>query len=155
MSHFYPGLKLTSFKELPLPIFISSLFVNQDILYFFQRLPLFIELMPHLSHVKQIYSQPMHLTHELIQWIQITRGRAHFNRDSTVKRLAPSFEPVIFRPRSSLICSCTFLTGLGHFQGSTRSGPIQVASTLGDRFAAVTSKLYRTQPRLSQSLYTL
>ena len=45
---------------------------------------LFIELMLHLSHVKQI-SQSIHLTHELIMCIQITRGKVHFNRDSTVK----------------------------------------------------------------------
>ena len=36
---------------------------------------LFIELMPQLSNVKQMYSQPMHLTHELILCIQITKGR--------------------------------------------------------------------------------
>ena len=68
--------------------------------------------------------------------------------------LALSFKPVTFRPKS-LICSCTFLTGFGHFHGSSPLGPIQVASTLGDRFAAVTSKLSRTQSRLSQSLYAL
>ena len=92
----------------------------------------------------------MHLIHELILCMQITRGRVHFNRDSTAKSLC-----LTFRHRSSLICSCTFLTGFGHFHGSTRSGPIQVASTLGDRFAAVASKLSGTQSRLSQSLYTL
>ena len=34
---------------------------------------LFIELMSHLSHV--MYTQPIHLTHELLFCIQITRGR--------------------------------------------------------------------------------
>ena len=51
--------------------------------------------------------------------------------------------------------SRTILTGFGHFHGSIRSGPIQVASTLGDHFAAVASKLSGTQSRLSQSLYAL
>ena len=46
---------------------------------------LFIELLSHLSHVKQMYIQPIHLTHELILFIQITRGRLHFNRYSAVK----------------------------------------------------------------------
>ena len=36
---------------------------------------LFIELMLHLSRVKQMYSQPILLTHELILCIQITRRR--------------------------------------------------------------------------------
>ena len=46
---------------------------------------LFFELMSHLSHVKQMNSQPVHLTHELILCIQITRGRIKFNGDSTGK----------------------------------------------------------------------
>ena len=41
--------------------------------------------MSHLSHLKQMYSQSIQLTHELILCIQITRGRVHFNRDSTAK----------------------------------------------------------------------
>jgi hypothetical protein len=32
-----------------------------------------------------MYSQPRHLTYELILCIQITRGRVHFNGDSTAK----------------------------------------------------------------------
>ena len=32
---------------------------------------LFIDLMLHLSHLKQLFSQPIHLTHELILGIQI------------------------------------------------------------------------------------
>ena len=46
---------------------------------------LFIELMSHLSHVMQMYSQPIHLTHELTLCIQITRERVNFNVDSTAK----------------------------------------------------------------------
>ena len=69
--------------------------------------------------------------------------------------LAPRFKPVTFGPRSSLICSHTFLTGFGHFHGSTRLGTIQVANALGNRFAAVVSKLSETQSKLSQSLYAL
>ena len=40
--------------------------------------------MLHLSHVKQMYSQTMHLIHELKLCIQITRRRVDFNGDSTV-----------------------------------------------------------------------
>ena len=100
--------------------------------------------MSHLSHVKQKYTQPIHLTHKLILCTQITRGRVHFlwGFHSEESLLAPSFEPVTIRPRSSLICNRTFLTGFGHFHGFTR--PIQVASTLGDHFAAVASKLFGT-----------
>ena len=46
---------------------------------------LYIELMPHLSNVKQMYSRPIHLTHELILCIPITRGRANFTGDTTMK----------------------------------------------------------------------
>ena len=46
---------------------------------------LFIELMSHLSHVKQMYTQRIHLTRELILFIQIARGRVDFNGDSAEK----------------------------------------------------------------------
>ena len=40
---------------------------------------LFNERMSHLSHVKQMYSQPIHLTHELILSTQNTGGRGHLH----------------------------------------------------------------------------
>ena len=41
---------------------------------FFQRLDLlFIEFMFHLLHVKQMYSHPIHLSHEFLLCIQLTR----------------------------------------------------------------------------------
>ena len=40
---------------------------------------LFIELVLHLSHAKKVYGQPMHLSHELIFWWQITRKRVNFS----------------------------------------------------------------------------
>ena len=46
---------------------------------------LFIDLMLHLSHLKQLFSQPIHLTHEFILGIQIIWGRVDFNGDSTVE----------------------------------------------------------------------
>ena len=46
---------------------------------------LFIELMSHLSHGKQMYSHPIHFTHELVLCIQITRGRVDFNGNSAAK----------------------------------------------------------------------
>ena len=51
-----------------------------------------IELMSHLSHVKQMLR-----THDLIlRRLIITRGRVHFNGDSNIQEslLAQSFEPV-------------------------------------------------------------
>ena len=46
---------------------------------------LFTEIMSHLSQAKQIYSQSIHLTHELVLSTQITRGRVDFNEESTMK----------------------------------------------------------------------
>ena len=49
---------------------------------------LFIELLLHHSLIKQMYGQLIHLsdlTHELKLSIQITKGRADFNGDSSVK----------------------------------------------------------------------
>ena len=54
---------------------------------------LLIELMSHLSHVKQMYIKSIHLTHELILCIQITRRRVDFKWDSTVK--SPSWHQVL------------------------------------------------------------
>ena len=72
---------------------------------------LFIELILHLPRVKQMNSQPIHLTNELIFCIHITRGCR--------------FELVNFSPRSSLICSHTFLEGFGHFHDSTQTGQLK------------------------------
>ena len=49
---------------------------------------LFVELMLHLSHAKQMYSQPMHLSHELMLCLQTSRRRADFNGDFAMKILA-------------------------------------------------------------------
>ena len=46
---------------------------------------LFIELMLHLLRVKQMYSQPINISHELIFCIQIVRGRIDFSKDFAVK----------------------------------------------------------------------
>ena len=45
---------------------------------------LLIEHMSHLSFVKQIYNQPIHLTHELILCTQISRKKVDINKDSAV-----------------------------------------------------------------------
>ena len=42
---------------------------------------LFIELMSHLSQVKQMYGQPINFTHELLLCIQITRGKVDFSTE--------------------------------------------------------------------------
>ena len=41
-----------------------------------------------------IYSQPMHLRHDLTLCTQITRERVDFNRDESL--LVPSFQPATF-----------------------------------------------------------
>ena len=117
---------------------------------------LFIELMLHLLHAKQMYSQPIHLTHELILCVQIIIRRVDINGVYGKKSfLAPSLESATFKSICSLLCSRTFLTGFGLLHGSPRPGPIQVASTLGDHFAAIISKPSGTQSRLSQNLFAL
>ena len=60
---------------------------------------LFSEFMFHLSHVKQIYSQTMHLKHELIFCTQITRRTVYINRDSPVK--SPCMHRVLNLPPSN------------------------------------------------------
>ena len=58
-------------------------------LFFKEGLPDFYLLnLLHLSLVKQMYSQPIHITHDLILCLQITRGMVDFNRDSSIKFLA-------------------------------------------------------------------
>ena len=47
--------------------------------------PIFSELKSHLLLVKQMYSQPLHLAHELILHIQITKGWVDFNRVPRMK----------------------------------------------------------------------
>ena len=47
-----------------------------------------MKLMFHLSHVKQVFSQPTDLTHKLILCVHITRAREDFNGDFTEKNLA-------------------------------------------------------------------
>ena len=87
---------------------------------------LFIELMSHLSHVKQMYSQLIHLTHELILCIQITSGRIYFNRDSPekspcghqVSSICPSNPDLLqFEARPPLQDLAIFITphGLAHW----------------------------------------
>ena len=49
-----------------------------------------------------------------------TEGRFH----SEKLLLELRFEPVTFWPRSSLICTPTFLAGVGYFHGTTGSGPL-------------------------------
>ena len=84
-------LNISSFSLLLFPFFQKVAIALVDLL--------FIELMSHLSHVKQIYSQPIHLAHELMFCVQ----RVDFNGDSAVKSPCWPFEPVTFGPRSSLI----------------------------------------------------
>ena len=46
---------------------------------------LFIELIFHLSLIKQMYNQTAHLSQEQIIWVQIVIRRVDFDTDSTVK----------------------------------------------------------------------
>ena len=93
---------------------------------------LFIELMLNLSNVKQMYSQQIHLTHELILCLLITSGRVDFNGYSKAL-LAPSFELVTYRPRCTLLWGCTFIIvfgifmaphGQAHSSGQYSGGPL-------------------------------
>ena len=45
--------------------------------------------------------------------------------------LAQGFKSANFRPRSSLPCSRTFLTGFGHFHGSKQSGLVNISVWMG------------------------
>ena len=61
---------------------------------------LFIEHMLHLSHVKQMYSQTMHLTHELKLCIQMIRRRVSLTEIPRWRILAGAeFQTATFRPR--------------------------------------------------------
>ena len=79
---------------MPNPLFRVSLQPAETVLfplYVFKKVAttlvdlLFVQLLFHLSHVKQMNSQLTHLTHELMLCVQITRGRVHFSGDSAVK----------------------------------------------------------------------
>ena len=73
-----------------------------------------------------MYSQTMHLTHELKSCIQIIRRRVSFNGDSTVKD--PCWRRVSNRDLPTQVLSFAAspsLQGFGHFHGSTRSGPFK------------------------------
>ena len=80
-------------------------------------LTFFVELMSHLSHVKQ-QKQSINRSHT---WIYIVctnikrKGTFKWRFHGEESLLAPSFESVTFRPRLSSICSRTFLTGLWTF----------------------------------------
>ena len=113
---------------------------------------LYIEIMLHLSHVKKMYAQPIHFTYELILWIQITRGKVNFLKESPfwhqVLNLWLSGH-IFFHNQSWLPYRTWSFSWLHTFK------PIQEASTLGDCFATGTRKLSRAQSRLSQSLHAL
>ena len=53
---------------------------------------LFIELMSHLSHVKQMYSQPIHLTHELILHVQIHKREGYILTEIPQQRVLAGTE---------------------------------------------------------------
>ena len=91
---------------------------------------LFTQLMLHLSHVKQMCSQSIHLTHELILRIQITRGRVDFIRDFAVK--SPC-RPRLFNLRPSnpdLLCLADVpsLKGLATFMAPHGRAPSLIFS---------------------------
>ena len=73
---------------------------NLESFNFFWKLPppwgiiYLIGLMSHLSHIKQMYSPTIHLTHEVILSLLITRGRVDFKKDSAVK--SPCWQPVLY-----------------------------------------------------------
>ena len=91
---------------------------------------LFFELMSHLSHVKQMNSQPVHLTHELILCKLITRGRIEFNGDSTGK--SPCWHQISNLPTHMIFNLQPYLQKwFCYFLGSTKWGPINWAVLWG------------------------
>ena len=106
---------------------------------------LFIERMSHFSHVKQMYSQPIHLTHELILCIQITRGRVHPQQRvlaGTKFWTCDLLTQIFFKLQPYLPYRIWPFSWL-HTVRPHSSGQYS-----GVRFAAVTSKLSGTQSRL-------
>ena len=65
--------------------------------------------------------------------------------------LTLNFKPATFRPRCSSLCRPNFLTRLGYYHGSTRSGHSS-GRYCGDHFVAVASKLSGGDSRLSQNM---
>ena len=90
---------------------------------------LYFGLMSHLSHVKQMLSQPLHLTHEFILCTQIAIRRPDFTVKSPcwhrVLNLWPSNTNILWL---AVVPSWQDLAIFIH--GSTLLGPIQVASTI-------------------------
>ena len=113
---------------------------------------LFIVLKLHLSQVKKC--QPIHLTYAQILWIQITTERVESNGNSPMKK--PRWIKVLNLQPSDHIYFVkhlyTFITGFGYFHGSTHSGPIQVASTMGDHLQQMPASW---QSKLSRRLRAL
>ena len=79
---------------------------------------LLIELFLRLSHVKQMYTQPVHLTNQLVLNTQIT-SKGYTLMEILLRKVLAGFSFWTFWPRSSLICSCTFPAGFGHFHSSS------------------------------------
>ena len=65
-----------------------------------------------------------------------------------------SYEPVTFLPRS-LLCKRYIPYRIRPFSKLHTFGPIQMASSMGDQFATVTSKLFRAQARFSKRMFAL
>ena len=101
-------------------------------------------------HVKQLDSQTIHLSHELISCRQIMRRREDFNGDSAVKVLV-STEPQTFWTGVLSILQLFLPYRILAF--SWLFG-FQVAITWEDHLEVVTSKLSGKQFRRSSSTYT-
>ena len=106
---------------------------------------LFIELILNLSHVKQMIFQTIHVTHELILCILITRKREDINRDYTVK--IPCWYQVLnlLPSNPDLLCFAV----VPYLQELHRSYPIQAAgvplSSGHQQAVQTTVKTFRNQ----------
>ena len=102
-------------------------------------------------HVKQMYSQPMHLTHELILCIQTTGGRVDFYGDSTVKSpclLGTGSKPVI-KVSWLILFACDLPTQIFFDLQLYRIWPFSRLHTVGPHYKSYPSIANKYETELS------
>ena len=102
---------------------------------------LLIELMLHSSQVKQMSTQPIHLSHKLILRKQNTRGTVDLNQDYEVKNL----QTQVFFALQPYLPGRVWLFLWLHKIGSTHT-----SSTMGDHFSTAAIKLSRAYTPLKE-----
>ena len=108
--------------------------------------PLFIELMLHLSHVQQMFCQPIQPKHRLLLCMQITRESVDFNGDSVLKSLCFAAVHVL---QDFVIF--TALLSLFFHAGMVNSSPILWSYFGGQLTPRATAVLLTTFGEISQA----